>query len=224
LRRAAAAFYLSQSKEATIDLEMDDAIDDGPDVFALSALGALRHLVRFVDSLLISTANPPLTPPSSPPHFTIDTTGEDPESPREKVKAEAERKLQSEALARRFYSKHVPPITIEDYLKRLHQYCPLSPAVYLAVSVYIYKLAVVEQAMSVTPLNAHRLLLAGVRVASKALEDENFRNSRFARVGGITDREMGRLEVGFCFLMSFNLKVDAEAMKQQLLRVGEDTE
>lgn len=40
----------------------------------------------------------------------------------------------------------------------------------------------------------------------KALEDQRYRHSRFAKVGGVTETELGRLEVGFCFLTSFDLR------------------
>lgn len=84
----------------------------------------------------------------------------------------------------------------------------MSTAVYLATSLYIHKLAVVEHIVPVTGRNVHRLVLAGLRVAMKALEDLSYPHRRFAKVGGVSERELGRLEVGFCFLMSFELRVD----------------
>lgn len=42
----------------------------------------------------------------------------------------------------------------------------------------------------------------------KALEDLSWPHGRFAKVGGISEAELARLEIGFCFLMDFGLKVD----------------
>jgi hypothetical protein len=127
-----------------------------------------------------------------------------------------EKRKQSETLAKKFYSKHAPPTPIDEYLFRMHRFCPLSPAVYLAVGLYLHRLIHIDKILIITPLNVHRLLLAALRVASKALEDLNYPNSRFAKVGGITEREMGRLEISFCFLMGFELKVDEKMLQDQL--------
>jgi hypothetical protein len=123
--------------------------------------------------------------------------------------------LQHGAIARRFYSKKPPPITLEEYLLRLHRYCPMSTAVYLATSLYIHKLAVIERVLPVTPRNVHRLLLGGLRVAMKALEDLSYPHRRFAKVGGISEAELGRLEISFCFLTNFELKVTAEMLLKE---------
>ncbi len=79
--------------------------------------------------------------------------------------------LQHSAITRKFYSKQPPPISLEDYLMRIHKYCPMSTGVYLATSVYIHRLAVEGRALPVTRMNCHRLVLSGLRVAMKALED-----------------------------------------------------
>lgn len=116
------------------------------------------------------------------------------------------------AIARKFYSKKPPPIPLEEYLLRLHKYCPMSTGVYIATSLYIHRLAIVEKVLPVTTRNVHRLLLAGLRVAMKALEDLSYPHSRFAKVGGVTESELGRLEVSFCFVTNFELRVTAEML------------
>jgi hypothetical protein len=40
------------------------------------------------------------------------------------------------------------------------------------------------------------------------LEDLSYPHTRFAKVGGLYDFELSKLEVSFCFLMDFELKVD----------------
>lgn len=130
--------------------------------------------------------------------------------------------VQHSAIARKFYSKRPPPISTEDYLTRMHKYCPMSTGVYLATSLYITRMAVRERVIPVTPRNVHRLLLAGLRVAMKALEDLSWPHARFSKVGGVSEIELGRLEIAFCFLMNFELKVDAEMLQAEveMLRGG----
>jgi hypothetical protein len=123
--------------------------------------------------------------------------------------------IQHGALARKFYSKRPPPISTEEYLMRMHKYCPMSTAVYVAASLYLARLAVQDRIIPVTPRNVHRLLLACLRVAMKALEDLCWPHGRFSKVGGVSEGELGRLEITFCYLMDFNLKVDAAMLQRE---------
>jgi Cyclin len=124
-------------------------------------------------------------------------------------------RVQHNAITRKFYSKKAPPISLEKYLLRIHRYCPLSTAVYLAASLYIHRLAVVEKILYVTRLNSHRLLLAALRVAMKASEDTSYAHQRFAKVGGVSEMELGKLEISFCYLTNFELKIDKEVLQRQ---------
>ncbi|KAJ5660250.1 hypothetical protein N7507_006701 [Penicillium longicatenatum] len=135
-----------------------------------------------------------------------------------------EEAFQLAMLSRKFLSKKVPPISIRDYLVRLHQYCPMSTAVFLATSVYITKMTLVEKVLRVTPKNMHRLVLAGLLVATKALEDLSFPHSRVAKVGGVTEQELSKLEISFCFLANFELRVDAQMLMDEIqLRCNRDS-
>ena len=123
--------------------------------------------------------------------------------------------VQQLAITRKFYSKKAPPISLEEYLLRLHKYCPMSTGVYLATALYIHRLAITERIIPVTARNCHRLLLAGLRVAMKALEDLSYPHRRFSKVGGVTETELGRLEISFCFLTNFDLRVSREMLHDQ---------
>lgn len=46
----------------------------------------------------------------------------------------------------------------------------------------------------------------------KALEDFSYPHRRFAKVGGVSETELGRLEVSFCFVTNFELRVDKEGL------------
>lgn len=129
--------------------------------------------------------------------------------------------VQHGAITRKFYSKHPPPIALEDYLMRIHKFCPMSTAVYLATSFYIHRLAIEERAIAVTRRNCHRLLLAGLRVAMKALEDLSYPHSRFSKVGGVSESELARLEISFCFLTNFEFKTSKETLLKHALSLKE---
>ena len=46
----------------------------------------------------------------------------------------------------------------------------------------------------------------------KALEDLNYPHSRFAKTGGVSESELARLEISFCFLANFELHINEEAL------------
>lgn len=139
-----------------------------------------------------------------------------PQEPTSVIGADAEPvHVQHGIIARKFWSKRPPGIPLMEYLMRMHKYCAMSTAVYLATAHYISRLAVRDRIVPVTPRNVHRLVLAGLRVSMKALEDMCWPHSRFAKVGGVTESELGRLEVTFLFLMAFELKVDEAILKQE---------
>lgn len=155
----------------------------------------------------------------------VGTRGDEEESPvktvglhcadQEVADRSREEALQLVLLSRKFLSKKIPPISIKDYLLRLHRYCPMSTAVYLATSFYITRMALVEKCLHVTPKNMHRLVLAGLLVATKALEDLSYPHSRVAKVGGVSEQELSKLEISFCFLANFELRVDAQMLMDE---------
>ncbi|KAJ5918985.1 hypothetical protein N7466_009928 [Penicillium verhagenii] len=207
----------------------------GLNVFEMSPDTALQLLCNNLENLqahFAKTSTEPNSFSSTPAEGEILTDGDsslqavglhcgDSEHAADRTREET---FQLALLARKFLSKKVPPIPIRDYLLRLHQYCPMSTAVFLATSVYITKMALVEKVLRVTPKNMHRLVLAGLLVATKALEDLSFPHSRVAKVGGVSEQELSKLEISFCFLANFELRVDEKIMMDEIqLRCNRDS-
>lgn len=61
--------------------------------------------------------------------------------------------------------------------------------------------------------NIHRLLIAGVTVASKFFSDVFYTNSRYAKVGGLPLAELNALELQFLLLNGFDLLVQAKEIQ-----------
>lgn len=193
--------------------------------FDISPETALELLCNNIEKLKVYFAETPATPDSysSTPRGT-ETPAEDipgesvglhcgtSEDGADRGKKEA---FQLALLSRKFLSKKEPPIPLKDYMLRLHRYCPMSTAVFLATSFYITRMALVEKVLRVTPKNVHRLVLAGLLVATKALEDLSYPHSRVAKVGGVGEQELSKLEISFCFLVNFELRVDAQMLMDE---------
>jgi hypothetical protein len=110
-------------------------------------------------------------------------------------------------MARKFFSKTVPKISLEDYVNRIQQFCPLSTGVWLAAGSYMFRLCVVDRIVPLTHRTMHRLVLASLVTAMKALEDHRWPQARFAGVGGVDQAALSRLELCVEFLLSFDVQV-----------------
>lgn len=113
------------------------------------------------------------------------------------------------AIARRFFSRTVPTFSLDAYLTRFHLYCPHSPGVYLAAAVYCQRLCVADIMVPATSRTVHRLSLAAIRVAAKALEDNKWPQDRVAAIGGISRTQLLNLELALCYLLDFELGVNS---------------
>lgn len=115
--------------------------------------------------------------------------------------------VQRANMARKFFSKSVPKVGIEEYMNRIQKYCPLSTAVWLAAGSYILRLCVIDRSVPLTYRTMHRLILACALVAMKALEDHRWPQKRFAAVGGVDEASLSRLELCVEFLLSFDVQI-----------------
>lgn len=107
-----------------------------------------------------------------------------------------------------FDCREIPDMTIESYLERIFKYTRAGPSVYVVAYVYIDRFCQNNPGFRINTRNVHRLLITTIMVASKYVEDMNYRNSYFARVGGLTTKELNELELEFLFLMGFKLHVN----------------
>ncbi|GAA0151263.1 hypothetical protein Leryth_027542 [Lithospermum erythrorhizon] len=107
-----------------------------------------------------------------------------------------------------FDCNEAPDLTIQSYLERIFRYTKAGPSVFVVAYVYIDRFCQLFPDFRISPRNVHRLLITTILVASKYVEDMNYRNSYFARVGGVTTKEMNKLELEFLFMIGFKLHVN----------------
>uniref|UniRef100_A0ACD5UT54 Uncharacterized protein n=1 Tax=Avena sativa TaxID=4498 RepID=A0ACD5UT54_AVESA len=104
---------------------------------------------------------------------------------------------------------------MREFLERFSRYAHVSPQVYVVAYAYLDRLrrGGGGPVVRVVPTNAQRLLTAAILVASKFVEDRNYKNSYFAAVGGLSAAELGSLELDFLFLMRFRLNVSVSVFR-----------
>ncbi|KAF2303510.1 hypothetical protein GH714_018882 [Hevea brasiliensis] len=116
--------------------------------------------------------------------------------------------LSKDIRTRVFNCYETPDMTIQSYLERIFRYTRAGPSVYVVAYVYIDRFCQANPGFRINARNVHRLLITTIMVASKYVEDMNYRNSYFARVGGLTTDELNKLELEFLFLMGFKMHVN----------------
>ncbi|KAF6263695.1 cyclin-domain-containing protein [Scenedesmus sp. NREL 46B-D3] len=116
-----------------------------------------------------------------------------------------------------FHGLRAPPISIEAYLVRIAKYAKCSPACFVHSMVHMLKLVQQDASFAPTRLNVHRLLLTGVLISAKFLDDRYFNNAFYAKVGGVSTAELNRLELEMLQLLDFQLSVTPEHLVAVLL-------
>uniref|UniRef100_A0A0E0DGU4 Cyclin n=1 Tax=Oryza meridionalis TaxID=40149 RepID=A0A0E0DGU4_9ORYZ len=114
--------------------------------------------------------------------------------------------------ARAFDSGTVLDMSLHAFLERFSRYAHVSPQVYVVAYAYLDRLRRGD-GVRVVSANAQRLLTTAILVASKFVEDRNYKNSYFAAVGGLTAAELSSLELDFLFLMQFRLNVSVSVFQ-----------
>ncbi|KAG0168330.1 hypothetical protein DFQ28_003326 [Apophysomyces sp. BC1034] len=116
-----------------------------------------------------------------------------------------------------FHARSIPNISIHAYLTRILKYCPCANECFLALLVYfdrMSKSSSTRPSLRIDSFNIHRLIIAGVVIASKLFSDIFFTNTRYAKVGGLPASELNILELEFLRLNDYALFVGQEELQQ----------
>lgn len=105
-----------------------------------------------------------------------------------------------------------PGISILDYLQRLATHATLAPPILLSMVYYIDRLCAFYPAFVISSLTVHRFLIASATVASKGLSDAFWTNATYARVGGISLRELALLEMEFLVRVQWRIVPKPEVL------------
>ncbi|EJF63086.1 cyclin-domain-containing protein [Dichomitus squalens LYAD-421 SS1] len=146
------------------------------------------------------------------------TSPSEPHPPIWRTLTTASRHALSTASSLSFHARNVPTIALEAYLTRIQKYCPASNEVFLSLLVYFDRMMKLAKescgkVFAIDMYNVHRLVIAGVTVASKFFSDVFYTNSRYAKVGGLPLTELNQLELQFLLLNNFHLMISQDEMQ-----------
>ena len=112
----------------------------------------------------------------------------------------------------RFHSRAPPGISVRDYLQRLATHATLSPPILLSMVYYIDRLCALYPAFTISSLTVHRFLITSATVASKGLSDSFWTNNTYARVGGVSLKELALLELEFLWRVEWRIVPKPEVL------------
>lgn len=112
----------------------------------------------------------------------------------------------------RFHSRAPPSISISDYLNRIIKYASVEKTCLLILLVYIDRACENNRSFTVSSLTVHRFIITSICVSSKAISDSYCSNSFYAKVGGISTKEINTLELELLFLLDWRLTCSADVL------------
>jgi hypothetical protein len=112
----------------------------------------------------------------------------------------------------RFHSRAPPGISIKDYLNRLIVHATLSQPILLSMVYYMDRLCALCPGFTISSLTVHRFLIAAATVAAKGLSDSFWTNNTYARVGGVSVKELALLELDFLEKMGWRIVPQPEVL------------
>ncbi|KAI3863076.1 hypothetical protein MKW98_015534 [Papaver atlanticum] len=121
-----------------------------------------------------------------------------------------------------FHGVRAPSMSIAKYLERIYKFTNCSPSCFVVGYIYIDRLLHRHPDSLVLSLNVHRLLVTSVMVASKVLDDEHYNNAVYARVGGVSNAELNKLEMELLFLLDFRLVVSSRIFESYCLHLEKE--
>ncbi|KAI5077726.1 hypothetical protein GOP47_0007550 [Adiantum capillus-veneris] len=108
-----------------------------------------------------------------------------------------------------FQGVRAPGISVSKYLERIHKYTNSSLSCFVVAYIYLDRLIHQQPDQPITSMNVHRLLITSLMIAAKVVDDVHFNNAFYAKVGGISNAELNKLELNFLFCLDFRVQVTA---------------
>ena len=108
-----------------------------------------------------------------------------------------------------FMLKKIPEISIKDYLLRLLKYSEMNLSTLILIFIYIDRLCK-NTKFKLNYFNIYKFILTSMVIAIKYNEDIFYSSEYFAKLGGISKKELNLLEYEFLSLINFDLFVKDE--------------
>ena len=122
------------------------------------------------------------------------------------IKNKGKTKLKIDSIKDPLYSNKVPIIKIEDYLIRLVKFSKMEISTLVLTFIYI-KRFIDKEHFIIAFNNIFRLIITCSILAIKFNENRTFKNSFYAKIGGLEVEDLNNLEYNVFSRLNFNLRV-----------------
>jgi hypothetical protein len=110
-----------------------------------------------------------------------------------------------------FHASKLPPISLKDYLNRFATFSNCNEDAFVYALIYLDKVGDNIEDFSLDSFNSHRLILICLVLACKFYDDYYYKNSFYAKIGGVVTEEFNQLEKEFLLnYIQFALYVKVE--------------
>ena len=106
-----------------------------------------------------------------------------------------------------FLSKSIPAISIKNFFERIVKYTKIENSTLILILVYIDRLCD-KQTILLNYFNIHKIIIGAMIVAIKYNEDEYYDMNFYSKIGGVTLKEIQKLEHSILTLLNFDLFVN----------------
>ena len=104
-----------------------------------------------------------------------------------------------------FYSSVIPSISLLDYLRRIVLYSNIEPSTLIISLIYLDRIS--NSKITLSKHNIHRLLFTSILLAIKYNEDAYYKSDYYAKIAGVSLKELNKMEECFVKLINFYLFV-----------------
>ncbi|CAD8088705.1 unnamed protein product [Paramecium sonneborni] len=115
-----------------------------------------------------------------------------------------------------FHALRIPSISIQSYIQRIAKYTNCNSVCFVFGLIYLDKVQEMHQNIILNSNCIHRyelVILFSIMVAIKYYDDEYFKNEYYAKVGGLSLKEINQLEMEFLDLLNYELFIEKEVFE-----------
>ena len=112
-----------------------------------------------------------------------------------------------------FSTKYVSDVTLEYFFGRIKKYTKIEKSTLIIILIYADRICTTS-GIILNPHNIHRIILGCLLLAVKYNEDLYFSNEQYAKIGGVSLKELNELEYFSFQLLDFNLYISDDIFQK----------
>ena len=123
-----------------------------------------------------------------------------------------------------FMTTNIPTMPIKDYLLRLSKFGQINESTIILILIYIDRICKINN-FHLNFRNIYKLIISSMIIAIKYNEDHFYSKEVYAKLGGVSMKELNYLEFQFLILIKFSLFVEKDLYDKyydNLISIHED--